>query len=118
MYKVHSYGDIYVVMSYNGKVPKDKRNTNCVIEEAYQTILMGIDMAETVNQLSEKVQGSHASKIEIQIGIHSGKITGGLIGQNHVRYDIFGNSVLTAALIMAESPAGTIRVSGETHNLI
>ena len=52
MYKVHSYGDIYVVMSYNGKVPKDKRNTNCVIEEAYQTILMGIDMAETVNQLS------------------------------------------------------------------
>jgi hypothetical protein len=48
LYKVHSYGDMYVVISYNGKVPKDQRSTKELIAEAYDTVLMAIDMLETV----------------------------------------------------------------------
>jgi hypothetical protein len=89
LYKVHSYGDIYVIISYNGKIPKDKRKTNNLIAEAYDTLLMAIDMLETASEVRQK--SSFALKeFDLQIGIHSGKILGGLIGQNYVRYDVFG----------------------------
>ena len=55
---------------------------------------------------------------DLQIGIHTGKIMGGLIGQNFVRYDIFGQDVLIASKIMEDGPFGTIRMSETTHNLI
>lgn len=48
VYKVHSFGDIYVVMSYNGKVPKDERYTNNLINEANNTIKMACDMLDSV----------------------------------------------------------------------
>ena len=48
LFKVHSYGDMYVVISYDGKVPKDQRSMNELIAEAYDSVLMAIDMLETV----------------------------------------------------------------------
>ena len=44
VYKVHSFGDVYLVMSYDGKVPKDERYSNNLISEAHSTIQMGFDM--------------------------------------------------------------------------
>jgi hypothetical protein len=78
---------------------------------------MGIEMLETVADVREK--SSYSLKtLDLQVGIHTGKILGGLIGQNYVRYDIFGPDVLTAFKVMEESPSGMIRVSETTHNMI
>ena len=46
VYKVHSYGDVYVVMSYNGTVPKEKRYSNEITAEAYNTLLLAFDILE------------------------------------------------------------------------
>jgi len=93
--KVHSYGDVYVLMSYKGKVRDDERLTNVLVTEAYETLRMAFEMLESVMEMREK--GSPLIRdIDLQIGIHTGKILGGLIGQSFVRYDIFGQDVLIA----------------------
>ena len=38
VYKVHTIGDCYVVMSYTGKIPKERRSQAVQIEEAYRVI--------------------------------------------------------------------------------
>jgi len=60
-----------------------------MIEEAYSAIRLGGDMLEDLGEFNEKNVAS-GIRIEMRIGIHTGKIVGGLIGKNHVRYDIFG----------------------------
>jgi class 3 adenylate cyclase len=86
---VHSYGDVYVLMSYKGKEPSDERYTNVLVSEAYEVLMMAFDMLDTVAEMREKASTS-LKDIDLQIGIHTGKILGGLIGKNFVRYDIFG----------------------------
>jgi class 3 adenylate cyclase len=93
VYKVHSFGDFYVLMSYNGKLPKEKRrNQDLQIEEAYNIILAGFDMLTVVEEL-QNMGNMIIRNSNLKIGIHTGKIVGALIGQNFVRYDIFGSDV-------------------------
>ncbi len=65
-------------MSYNGKIPKDERSSNDLINEVYSTVLMANSMLETVAEMREKSQS--LKNIDLQIGIHTGRILGGLIG--------------------------------------
>ncbi len=103
VYKVHSFGDFYVLMSYNGKLPKEKRrNQDLQIEEAYNIILAGFDMLTVVEEL-QNMGNMIIRNSNLKIGIHTGKIVGALIGQNFVRYDIFGSDVKLTQQIMQES---------------
>jgi class 3 adenylate cyclase len=38
VYKVHTIGDCYVIMGYNGRIDKNKRTVGNVIEEAHRVI--------------------------------------------------------------------------------
>ena len=66
------------MMSYNGKIPKDERSSNDLINEVYSTVLMANSMLETVAEMREESQS--LKNIDLQIGIHTGRILGGLIG--------------------------------------
>ena len=104
-------------MSYNGNKPKENRKSNEWTEEAYSTIRLGNEMQETLHEFYQR-NLINLCKVEMRIGIHTGNIVGGLIGKNHVRYDIFGADVFAAYRIMTEGPPGVIRVSESTHDLI
>ena len=54
LYKVYSVGDMYVVISYNGKVSKDERRSQNIVEEAYDTVKMAFSMLEVVSEMREK----------------------------------------------------------------
>ena len=56
--------------------------------------------------------------LDLKIGINSGKIVGYIIGSKVVRYDIFGEDVLTASQIMENSSPGTLLVSDATRRLL
>ena len=38
VYKVHTIGDRYMIMSYNGKIPKERRTLEIQIEETYKVV--------------------------------------------------------------------------------
>ncbi|MBK8912911.1 MAG: adenylate/guanylate cyclase domain-containing protein [Chlorobi bacterium] len=53
------------------------------------------------------------SEFEIRIGLHTGSITGGVIGTGKLAYDIYGDAVNTASRMESHGEAGKIHVSEE-----
>ena len=55
---------------------------------------------------------------EVRIGIHSGPVIAGIIGTQKFAYDIWGDTVNTAARMEQSGEAGKINISHSTYNLV
>lgn len=96
MYKVHTIGDCYVIMGYTGRTPKYRRTTQVQIDEAYRVVKVGLEMIDIIREVRESSSDPNLKSLDMRIGIHTGRIVGGIIGTKVVRYDIFGQDVLIA----------------------
>ena len=105
-YKVHTIGDCYVVMGFNGKIPKERRNQQVQIDEAYRVIQVGCEMIRVIRDEQQNTKNPCAEMLDMRIGIHTGKLIGGIIGTKLVRYDIFGSDVLIANKMESNGIAG------------
>jgi len=47
-------------------------------------------MIEIIKEIREASTDPNLKSLDMRIGIHTGKIVGGVIGSKVVRYDIFG----------------------------
>ena len=63
-------------------------------------------MIRVVKAEKEKPKDPLIKKMNLQIGINSGNITGFIIGSSVLRYDIFGQDVLIASQVMKKSVIG------------
>jgi class 3 adenylate cyclase len=55
---------------------------------------------------------------EIRIGIHSGSLLAGVIGQKKFTYDVWGDTVNIASRMESSGVSGGINISQETFELI
>jgi len=55
---------------------------------------------------------------EIRIGIHTGPIVAGVVGEKKFAYDIWGDTVNVASRMESSGEAGKINISGTTYALI
>ena len=55
---------------------------------------------------------------EIRVGINSGSVVAGIVGIKKYAYDIWGDTVNTAARMEQNSEIGKINISGSTYELI
>ena len=55
---------------------------------------------------------------EVRIGIHSGHVVAGIVGVKKFAYDIWGDTVNTAARMEQNSEAGKINISETTYGLV
>ena len=55
---------------------------------------------------------------EIRIGIHSGSVVAGIVGVKKFAYDIWGDTVNTAARMQQNSEPGKINISQTTYELV
>ena len=53
VYKVHTIGDCYVIMGYNGRVDKSKRYRGVVIDEINRVIQTGLEMIDIIKEIRE-----------------------------------------------------------------
>ena len=60
----------------------------------------------------------HAGKFQVRIGIHSGPVVAGIVGIKKYAYDIWGDTVNTAARMEQNSEAGKINISEATYELV
>ena len=112
VYKVHTIGDCYVVMGFNGKVSMNERN---YYEEAKNVCKMGEEMIRIIREVRKKVS---FPSLDMRIGIHTGPVIAGIIGSSVVRYDIFGSDVLIANKMESSGCPGRINVSETTKKLL
>jgi class 3 adenylate cyclase len=55
---------------------------------------------------------------KMRVGIHSGSVIAGVVGRKKYTYDIWGDTVNTAAIIEKACKAGEVNISETTHNLV
>ncbi|CAD8190865.1 unnamed protein product [Paramecium octaurelia] len=109
VYKMYTIGDCYVVMGFTNSA---KRNP---IQEAINTVKMGFQMVEIIMQVRLKIK---FDKLNMRIGIHTGQVTGGIIGTDIVRYDIYGKDVSIANKMESSGEEGRVQVSQTTKQMI
>ena len=69
-------------------------------------VQVGIEMIRVIQDEQGDSSNTAARKLNMRIGIHTGKIVGGIIGTKLVRYDIFGSDVLVANKMESNGIAG------------
>lgn len=108
VYKVHTIGDCYVVMGYNGSANRD------IGSECINMLKMAQEMIQIINE----VNALHGSVLNMRVGLHTGDVIAGITGTNIVRYDIYGPDVLIANKMESGGRPGDINVSDVTRAIL
>ncbi len=102
--KIKTIGDAYLAVC---GLPK-----SCAIHA-----VMAVQAAKEVVTFIEN-RKQNGGLFDIRIGIHSGPVIAGIVGTKKFAYDIWGDTVNTAARMEQHSEAGKINISGATWELV
>ena len=100
-----------MIIGYRGKVSGEKRTLEDAVNEAYNILQVAHQICEVVREERNRHSDPILKKLDVKVGLNSGKIVAGIIGSKVVRYDIFGRDVLISNLIMRSAQLGTVSVS-------
>jgi class 3 adenylate cyclase len=107
--KIKTIGDAYMCA---GGIP-EKNRTNPV-----EVILAALEMRRYMNQLKQSSELEGMKYWDIRIGIHTGTVVAGVVGQKKMSYDIWGDTVNTASRMESSGEAGKINISGTTYEFV
>jgi len=99
--KIKTIGDAYMVAS---GLPKPRGDHAQVLAE----------FALDVLQVLEGVQAGNGAGLQMRIGMHSGAVVAGVIGKRKFAYDLWGDTVNTAARMESHGVPGRIQISRAT----
>ena len=75
-------------------------------------------MIGVIRDIRDSAKDLNLKSLDMRIGIHTGKIVGGIIGSKVVRYDIFGNNVLIANKMESNGVDSQVIISEATFKLL
>ncbi len=103
--KIKTIGDAYMVVA---GIPQP------IADHAIALAHMALDMNAAIAAYAAKA----GSDLTIRIGIHSGSVIAGVIGEKKFIYDLWGDTVNTASRMESTGVPGRIHVSEATFTLI
>ena len=82
------------------------------------TILAALDMqAFIAKRIAEKNKANEIS-FKMRLGIHTGSVVAGIVGTKKFQYDIWGDTVNTAARMESSGEIGKVNISQDTYELV
>jgi ligand-binding sensor domain-containing protein/class 3 adenylate cyclase len=106
--KIKTIGDAYMIV---GGIPISHDDPRHYAEAAAS---MALEMLQTVELLGKTT----SVPLSIRIGIHTGTVVAGVIGQKKFTYDLWGDTVNTASRMESHGEAGKIHVTNEVVELL
>ncbi|HEY9001697.1 MAG TPA: adenylate/guanylate cyclase domain-containing protein [Mucilaginibacter sp.] len=103
--KIKTIGDAYMVVA---GVPVSCRDHAELLAD------MALDMQEMIKRHNQQT----GQTLQIRVGIHSGPVIAGVIGKRKFAYDLWGDSVNTAARMESHGIPGEIQVTEATYQIL
>jgi class 3 adenylate cyclase len=107
--KIKTIGDAY--MAAANLVRKDPHH-------AIHAVTAAMEMQEFIDIWSGKQRRKGEIPWELRIGIHTGPVVAGVIGQKKFVYDIWGDAVNLASRMEAYGEPGKVNISAATYELV
>ncbi|MBX2905677.1 MAG: tetratricopeptide repeat protein [Taibaiella sp.] len=107
--KIKTIGDAY--MAAGGLPTPNKTHAEDVVRAAIEIQTFMQQHKTTKDALGEPY-------FEVRIGIHTGPVVAGIVGIKKFAYDIWGDTVNTAARMESSGSVGMVNLSETTYNLV
>lgn len=107
--KIKTIGDAYLCVS--GILSSSSESVSNAINAAKE-------IRDYMLQLKQEREKENKGYFELRIGIHTGPVVAGIVGAKKFAFDIWGDTVNTAARMEQSSEPGRINISGSTHELV
>jgi len=104
--RIKTIGDAYLAVC--GMPEINPNHTENIINAA-------IEILEYLAKRNQKIGGI---KWEVRIGIHTGKVIGGVVGVKKYIYDVFGDTINTASRMESNSEPMKINISETTYQIV
>lgn len=103
--KIKTIGDGYMLAA---GAPEPRHNHGVAV----------INCAIHMLNFIKKFNQDHNAEIRLRIGINSGQVVAGVIGKDKFTYDLWGDTVNTAARMESHGVPGKIQISAATYELV
>ena len=100
--KVKTIGDAYMAVA--GVLAPDRRHP-------IDVCLAALDMQTLVDRFKARCETIGENALQLRIGIHTGPVIAGVVGNHRLTFDIWGDAVNTACFMEAYGAPGRINVS-------
>ncbi len=107
--KIKTIGDSYMCA---GGLTKNNKTT------AIDVLKAALEIREFIKQYLYDTKKEISEPFEIRIGIHTGSVVAGIVGNKKFAYDIWGDTVNIASRMESSGDAGKINISGATYELV
>ena len=107
--KIKTIGDAYMAA---GGVPTT--NTS----NPTDTVSAALEIRDFMLKYKAERNASGREGFEIRIGVHTGPVVAGIVGIKKFAYDIWGDTVNTAARMENSGEVGKVNISGSTYELV
>ena len=106
--KIKTIGDAYLCV---GGIPEDP-------ESPIKLVKAALEMRDFIVSLQNERQDANQLFFQMRIGINTGPVVAGIVGEKKFAYDIWGDTVNTAARMEQTGEIGKINISGVTYELV
>jgi adenylate cyclase len=107
--KIKTIGDSYMCA---GGLPAP--NTSNPVD----VVKCGIEICRFMRDYKQNRMEQNQPFFEVRIGIHTGPVVSGIVGLKKFAYDIWGDTVNTAARMESSGIPGSVNISGDTYQFI
>ncbi|MCP5511408.1 MAG: hypothetical protein H7A24_05980 [Leptospiraceae bacterium] len=107
--KLKTIGDSYMCA---GGIPIPNQT------HAIDCVLAALEIQSFMNQMKEIKMLQNFPYWELRLGIHSGPLVAGVIGDKKFAYDVWGDTVNTASRMESSGIVGKINISGSTYEKV
>ena len=104
--KIKTIGDAYMCVS---GLPEESRG------HAIRMCLVALEIQQYLGRANTQREKLRMPPWDMRIGIHSGPVIAGVVGERKFTYDVWGDSVNIAAVMEQYCEPGKVNISGTTY---
>ena len=107
--KIKTIGDAYMAVA--GLPIQNEKHAQLAVSAA-------LEMVEFMKTRKATLEKQEKLGFEMRVGIHSGDVVAGIVGTKKFQYDIWGDTVNTAARMESSGEVSRVNISSATYKLV